>query len=93
LPKINNVVGALNIESTAQIDCSGFDKLSGNVVQGKENCVSATNNPTTLSPSGTVTGTGTGSKPSSSKGAAVSFGVSEAVAGLGLVGGFMQMLL
>lgn len=91
MPKINNVVGALNIESTAQIDCSGFDKLNGVVVQGKENCVSATDNPTTLSPSGTVTGTG--SKPSSSKGAAVSFGVSEAVAGLGLVGGFMQMLL
>jgi len=91
LPKINNVVGALNIESTSQIDCSGFDKLSGNVVQGKENCVSATEDPTTLSPSGTVTGSS--SKPSSSKGAAVSFGVSEAAAGLGLLGGFMQMLL
>jgi len=91
LPEINNIVGALNIESTAQIDCSGFNKLSGNVVQGKENCVSATDNPTTLSPSGTVTGST--SKPSSSKGAAVSYGVNEAVAGLSLVGGIMQMLL
>jgi len=97
LPSLNNVVGALNIQSTAQIDCSGFNKLSGGIVQGHENCVSATNDPSTLSPSGTVTGGGSGtggtSKPSGSKGAAVSYGVSEAVAGLSVVGGIMQMLL
>lgn len=94
LPAIKNVVGAMNIESTAEIDCTTFNKWGGNIVQGKEFC-NTTSNPVTLSPSGTVTGTGTGSSasPSSSKGAAVSFGVNEAVAGLGLVGGFMQMLL
>lgn len=90
LPALVNVVGALNIQSTSQIDCSGFTKLSGNVVQGKDNCISATEDPTTLA-SGTASGSS--SKPTSSKGAAVSYGVSEAVAGLSVLGGIMRMLL
>jgi len=91
LPKLDNVIGALNIQSTAQIDCDGFNKLSGNVVQGEENCDSGKADPSGLSPSGTVTGGS--SKPSGSKGAAVSYGINEAVAGLSVVGGIMQMLL
>lgn len=90
LSALNNVKGAMNIQSTSQIDCDGFNKLRGNVVQGKENCVSATEDPTTLSPSGTVTG---GHSSSTSKSAAISYGINEAVAGLSVVGGIMQLLL
>jgi len=93
LPALVNVVGALNIQSTQVIQCDGFNKLSGNVVQGKESCVSATNDPSTLSASGSGTASGSSSKPTSSKGAAISYGVNEAVAGLSVMGGLLQMLL
>jgi hypothetical protein len=92
LPDLNNVVGALNIQSTSQIDCSGFDKLAGNVVQGKEKCVSATDDPTTLGPSGTSSG-GSSKPTATKKNDAGSYGVNDAITGLSVVGGILQMLL
>jgi len=82
----------LNIQSTAEIDCATYwSTLKGSIVQGKWNCISKTADPTTLD--GTSTTSGTGPKSTSSKGAAVSFGVNEAVAGLSIFGGIVQMLL
>jgi len=98
LPELDDVVGALNLQSTADIDCSGFNKLSGGVVQGKVNCVSKTDDPESLDPSatggsGTGTGTGSSSKPTKTNGATGTFGISEAAAGLSVVGGLLQMFL
>jgi len=91
LPDISDVAGAFNMQSTQDIDCSAFDKLkSGGQIEGQYACIPTTENPTNVSPSGTVSG-----HPSSStsKGAATSYGINEAVAGLSVVGGIMQMLL
>jgi len=91
LSALDDVVGAMNIQSTAEIDCPSFTKLEGNTVQGEVNCVSKTEDPETLDPSGT--GTSGGAKPTKSKAAAPSFGINEAAAGLSVVGGILQMLL
>jgi hypothetical protein len=91
LPSLNIVAGGFNMQSTAQIDCSIYDKLKGNVIQGTYDCVSATTD--AKSGVGSATSSGSSSTPSSSKGAAVSYGVNEAVAGLSVFGGILQMLL
>jgi len=91
-PAITDVAGAFNVQSTSQISCSAFDKLKdASQIEGQYACVPATKDPENLSPSGTVSGGTT--KPSKSKSAAVSYGLNEAVAGLSVVGGIMQMLL
>jgi hypothetical protein len=78
----------LNVQSQSQIDCNNL--VNSGVVRGSETCKS-TDNPESLDPSGTSTGSSpTASK---SKGAAVSYGVNEAVAGLSVIGGIMQMFL
>jgi aspartate 1-decarboxylase len=92
LPALNNVKGGFNVQSTAQIDCSTFDsEHSSKIIQGTYTC-KTTADATSI---GGTTGTTTGSSASatSSKGAAVSFGVSEAVAGLSVIGGLLQMFL
>lgn len=92
-PALKNVVGALNIQSTAEIDCATYwNTLAGSIVQGKSNCVSKTADPTTLEGT-TGTTTSSGSKSSSTKGAAASFGISEAAAGLSVIGGLLQLLM
>jgi hypothetical protein len=89
--KITNVKGTFNMQSTADIDCTSFNALkSSGVIQGQEVCKSATSN---ASPLSSGTSTATGSASTSSKAAAVSYGVNEAVAGLSIVGGLLQMLL
>jgi hypothetical protein len=96
LPAIQNVFGGFNIQSTAKIDCSTFDKQNGNVIQGKYTCITTSDVKSGVGSSTTTgSGSGTGSSPSSSssKAAATSFGVNEAVAGLSVVGGILQMLL
>jgi len=90
LPELADVKGGFNIQSTAQIECTGFDKLEGNVIQGVYTCLTTAD---AKSGVGSSTTTGSSAKPSSSKGAAMSFGVSEAVAGLSVVGGLLQMVL
>jgi len=92
-PKLTNVVGAMNVQSTNDINCDFFNGLQGGVVQGEVNCVSKTNDPESLDPNSTGTSSSGGAKPTKSKGASPTFGVSEAAAGLSVVGGLLQMLL
>ncbi|TVY50006.1 Protein ecm33 [Lachnellula occidentalis] len=86
------VSGGFNMQSTSVIDCPSFDKLNGNVIQGVYDCVSATDDAQS-GLGGTSTSSGSSAKPTSSKAAAVSYGISEAVAGLSALGGLLQMIL
>lgn len=91
LPSLNLVKGAFNITSTSPIDCSTFNSEKGTVLRGTYNCES-----TSKDSGAKGSGTSTSSSPSSTsskKGGAASYGISEVAAGLGVVGGFMQMLL
>jgi len=91
LPALENVQGALNIQSTATIDCSKFTALDGNVVQGKDNCVSATDDPTSIT---SGTSTSSGPKSSGSKGAAASYSLdSRSTIGLSVLGGLLGLLV
>jgi len=92
MPKLTNIAGGFNLQSTATFSCDQFNSEKGNVIQGTYNCDPATSNPQTLA-SGTGTSGGSGASPTGSKGAAISYGVNEAVAGLSVIGGLMQMLL
>jgi len=91
LPKLNDVKGGFNMQSTTSIDCSGFksEHDSGNI-QGTYTCKT-----TADAQSGTSSSSSSGSSASatSSKGAAVSYGVNEALIGVSVVGGFLNMLL
>jgi len=95
LPALVNVKGGFNVQSTAQIDCSGFQSEagSGKVIQGTFIC-KTTADATTL---GSSTASGTSSSPSATsstkKNSAGNFGVNEAVAGLSVIGGLLQILL
>lgn len=93
LPALTNVKGGFNIQSTAQIDCTGFaaEAGSGKVIQGTYIC-KTTADATTLGSSTSTSGSSSASS-TSSKGAAASYGMSEAVAGLSVIGGLLQMLL
>ncbi len=93
VPALNNVKGGFNVQSTVQIDCSGFKSESGcgKFIQGTFIC-ETTANATTLG-SATSSGSGSAATATSSKGAAASYGMNEAVAGLSVIGGLLQMLL
>ncbi len=83
--------GGFNVQSEQTIDCSHFqsEASASGVIQGKFTCKGDL---TTVNSIGTGTSTG-GSSSATSKGAAPSFGVSEAAAGLSVIGGLLQMLL
>ncbi|PQE13256.1 GPI-anchored cell wall organization ecm33 protein [Rutstroemia sp. NJR-2017a WRK4] len=95
LPALNDVKGGFNMQSTAQIDCSGFksEASSGNI-QGTFTCKTTADakSGTSSSGSGSSTTSGSGSS-STSKAAAASYGVNEALVGVSFVGGLLQMLL
>jgi hypothetical protein len=81
------------MQSTASIDCSTFDaEKSSGAIQGLYTCKGSQADAKSGIGSSPTT-SATGSKASSSKGAAVSYGVSEAVAGFSVLGGLLQMLL
>jgi hypothetical protein len=91
LPALENVQGAMNIQSTAVITCSDFTKLSGNVVQGADTCKSATDDPTSIGGSSTSSG---GSSSTTSKGAAAgSYTLTAPAIGLSVIGGLLGMLV
>ncbi|EDN94698.1 hypothetical protein SS1G_10572 [Sclerotinia sclerotiorum 1980 UF-70] len=97
LPKLNDVKGGFNMQSTTSIDCSGFqsEHNSGNI-QGTYTCKTTANAQSgTGTSSGSSSGSGSSSSASASasKGAAVSYGVNEALMGVSVVGGFLGMLL
>jgi len=91
MPGLTNVKGGFNVQSQQQIDCSGFKAEAGNgkAIQGTFNCLTTAN----VAGIGSATSSGSSSTATSSKGAAVSFGINEAAAGLSVVGGLLQMLL
>ncbi|KAI9642959.1 cell wall protein Ecm33 [Ciborinia camelliae] len=93
LPKLNDVKGGFNMQSTTSIDCSGFkaEHDSGNI-QGTYTC-KTTANAQSGTGSSTSSGTSSSSSSTASKGAAVSYGVNEALMGVSVVGGFLSMLL
>jgi hypothetical protein len=98
LPALTLVAGGFNCQSTAQIDCTTFDKLSAQksnsqVILGKYTCLTTADAKSGL---GSASGTSTSSAPpksTTSKAAAASFGVDSAVAGISVVGGLLRMLL
>jgi len=102
LPDLKNVAGGFNMQSQSSIDCDGFKQEQANgIIQGKYTCLTAPTvhsgvSGTASSGGSSSTGTSSGSASSSthSKGAAVSYNVNaQAVVGLSVVGGFLQMLL
>jgi hypothetical protein len=89
-------VGGFTIETTQTIDCSTYQNEAGanKVIQGTVTCVSADTNPNPVVSGSSSTGTGSSaSSTATKKSAADAFGVNEAVAGLSVVGGLLQMLL
>jgi hypothetical protein len=91
LPAINNIKGGFNVQSQQSIDCTKFkaEAGSGKAIQGVFNCFTTNN----VAGIGTSTASGSSASSTSTKGAAASFGVSEAAAGLSVIGGLLQMLL
>jgi hypothetical protein len=93
LPKLKDVKGGFNMQSTSEIDCSGFQALrDSEVIQGTYTCKTTADAQSGVD-SGSGTDSSSGASPSGSKGAAVSYDVNSAVAGLSVVGGLLGMLL
>jgi hypothetical protein len=92
LPALKDVVGTFNIESTSVIDCGSFSDIEG-VVQADFNCKSATEDPQTVESGSPGSPTGSSPTETSSSAAMGSVGVNEALAGLSVIGGLLQMLL
>lgn len=94
LAKLKNVRGGFNMQSTDEIDCSGFQSLrSSDIIQGKFICISTAEDAKSNDGT-TTTGDGTSSaSPSSSSNPATSYSVHYAVAGVSVVGGLMGMLV
>jgi len=90
LPALVNIKGGFNIQSQQAINCDSFkaEAGTGKVIQGKYFCQGTIADVGGLG--STPTSTGSGSKPT--KNAASPFGVSAAAAGLGVVGGILQLL-
>ncbi|KAE9377743.1 hypothetical protein N431DRAFT_461328 [Stipitochalara longipes BDJ] len=92
LGALGNVKGGFNVESKQAIDCTKFkaEASPSGVIQGKFVCEGGLSSVSSL---GTGTSTGSSASATGSKGAAVSFGVNEAAAGLSVLGGLLQILL
>ncbi|PQE26991.1 GPI-anchored cell wall organization Ecm33 protein [Rutstroemia sp. NJR-2017a BVV2] len=94
LPKLDDVKGGFNMQSTAQIDCDGFKSEShSGAIQGTFVCKTTADAKSGTSTSGSSSTSSSGSSSSTSKAAAASYGVNEALVGVSVVGGLLQMLL
>ncbi|MCJ1388226.1 hypothetical protein MMC18_001071 [Xylographa bjoerkii] len=95
LPKLTNVGGAMNVQTSAPFDCSNITSLgnTGNqVVKGAITCEGSEAQPG--NPSSAPSGTSTGSSASStSSGAAAPLNVPSAVGGVSILAGLLQLLL
>jgi len=93
MPKLANVKGGFNVQSTANISCDAFATLlSEGDIQGTYDCAT-TADATTLDGS---TGTSTGSSASataSKKGAAASYGLSQVAAFVAVLGSGLMIVL
>lgn len=93
LPALRNVRGGFNLQSTAEIDCTGYrSQHSSGVIQGRFTCLTTADAKSADGSTPTGTSSGGGSS-STSKAAAVSYGVNEAVAGMSVLGGLLSLLL
>jgi len=90
LPELEDIKGGFNMQSTAEIDCSEFEKLEGGVVQGTYTC-KTTKDAKSLNPDGTTSSDSP--DPTQSDSAAISYNANNAVAGLSVIGGLLGMLL
>ena len=95
LPKLSNVGGALNVQTSAQFDCTPIKNL-GQVVKGKVTCAGEQSKPGGAD--STPTGTGASSSASSTSSAKSAAGhfvvnVPIVIAGVTLVTGLFQLLV
>jgi hypothetical protein len=91
LPKLDDVKGGFNMQSTASIDCSSFqsEHSSGNI-QGTFTCKTTADAKSGTGSSSTSSSSGSST---TSKSAAISYSVNDAIVGASVVGGLLQMLL
>jgi hypothetical protein len=92
LPDLEDVRGGFNMQSTAEIDCSPFEELEGNVIQGVFTCKTTADAKSGLNADGTTSGDSDSDSDSDNEGAAMSFGPNAVLAGLSVVGGLIAML-
>jgi len=69
-PALKDVRGGFNLQTTAQFDCTNFDKLDGSVVKGKFVCSGAVTNPGTEGTDPETNGGGSNGGGSGNKNAA-----------------------
>lgn len=94
LPKLEDVKGGFNIQSQQPVSCDGFQAISGgkgSIIQGKFIC-KTTSATETLDGSSSTTGGSSGSS-STPKSDASNVRFSEAVLGLSILGGLLQLIL
>jgi len=94
LSGLTNVVGAVNVQSTADIDCTAINNFkSQGIIQGKNTCEGKVNDPTTIG--GSSTSSSSSPSSSNSKGAAAgSYTLdSRAAIGLSVIGGLFGLLV
>lgn len=94
LTKLSSVVGAMNVQSSAQFDCStinGFGQSGSQVVRGAITCQGA--EAQVGNPSSAPSGTGSSSASQTSKALAVPLTVPTLVGGTGILAGLLQLLL
>ena len=65
LPSLKEVRGGFNMQSSGTLDCDGFSKLRGNVIQGTYTCRSGVSDPQSVG----GTATSSGSQPTKKAGA------------------------
>jgi len=94
LPDLSNVKGGFNMQSTNQIDCSSYQSQhSSGVIQGTFTCKTTADAQSSGTSSSGGSSTSSSGSSTTSKAAAVSYGVSDGLVGLSVVGGLLQMLL
>jgi len=83
LPALDDVSGGFNLQSTDDLDCTGFDKLKGGVVRGKYVCKSNLDEAESSTGGAGTKGDGKGGKDDDKKDAAasvvVNFGIMAVV--------------
>jgi len=95
LPKLSNVGGAMNVQTSSQFNCDPIEALGsqGNqVVKGAITCAGSESQPG--NPSSAPSGTATGSSPTGSASSAASaLNLPSAVGGVSIFAGLLQLLL
>lgn len=96
IPKLENVKGGFNVQSTGDFDCDGFDKKHKNkVIRGSYTCSAKKSNPKTKNgKSGTSSSTAASGTSTSSEGAAPGNVASVPTMGMAAVfGALLQLVL